>query len=114
MSPPAHPGSVAGIGQVTLALLLVLIAVFVVAVLLKRFRMLAGCSGNIEVLAQTALGQREKAVIIRVGETRLLLGVAAGQVTLLHTLPADALLTPATVSGDRPTFASLLQKSLGR
>jgi flagellar protein FliO/FliZ len=113
----APAGSVAGIGQVTLALLLVLIAVFVVAVLLKRFRMLAGGgSGTIEVLAQTALGQREKAVIVRVGDTRLLLGVAAGQVTLLHTLPADAMITPAATvaNGDRPTFASLLKKSLGR
>jgi flagellar protein FliO/FliZ len=114
----APAGSAAGIGQVTLALLLVLIAVFVVAVLLKRFRMMAGGgSGSIEVLAQAALGQRERAVVVRVGETRLLLGVAAGQVTLLHTLPPDAVLSPgqsAATAGDRSTFSSLLKKSLGR
>ncbi|MGC4028524.1 MAG: flagellar biosynthetic protein FliO [Steroidobacteraceae bacterium] len=110
-------GAVGGIAQVTFALLVVLVAVFVVAVLVRRFHNLAGGgSGGIEVLAQTALGQRERAVIVRVGEARLLLGVTPGQVTLLHTLPADAQL-PGVSSGPesgRPTFAGLLKKSLGR
>jgi len=95
------------------------VAVFVVAVLVRRFRGLAaGSSHGIEVLAQTALGQRERAVIIRVGEARLLLGVTPGQVTLLHALPEQVQL-PGTVEGpgsdpQRPGFAALLRKSLGR
>ncbi len=115
----APAGAVNGIAQVTVALLVVLVAVFIVAVLVRRFRNLAGGGdGGIEVLAQTALGQRERAVIVRVGEARLLLGVTPGQVTLLHTLPADAHL-PGSSSGApdqaaRPSFASLLRKSLGR
>jgi flagellar protein FliO/FliZ len=110
--------SVGGIGQVTFALLLVLVAVFVVAVLVKRLRAVTGGGAHgIEILAQTALGARERAVVIKVGETRLLLGVAPGQVRLLHTLPADAELvsaTAATATRERPSFASLLKKSLGR
>jgi flagellar protein FliO/FliZ len=110
-------GSASGIGQVTLALLAVLVAVFVVAALLKRLRGFAGAGAHgIEVLSQVSLGSRERAVIVRVGAERLLLGVANGNVRLLHTLPAEAPQPPATVSDDnaRPTFASLLKRSLGR
>lgn len=112
----APVGAAGGIAQVTFSLLLVLVAVFVVAVLVKRFRNLAlGGGGEIEVLAQTALGQRERAVIVKVGEARLLLGVTPGQVTLLHTLPPEAQLGgQGPAADDRPTFASLLRKSLGR
>lgn len=108
--------SAGGIGQVTIALLLVLAAVFGVALLMKRLRMATGGGANgIEVLAQASLGAKERAVIIRVGKERLLLGVASGQVSLLQTLPQETLPTPPAAMTDfRPTFASLLKKSLGR
>jgi len=111
-------GNASGIGQVTFALLLVLAAVFAVAWMLKRLRAVTGAGANgIEVLAQTSLGSKERAVIVRVGEERLLLGVASGQVTLLKSLPAQA---PGanpptdTITFQRPNFATLLKKSLGR
>jgi flagellar protein FliO/FliZ len=111
-------GSASGIGQVTFALLLVLAAVFGVALLVKRLRVVTGAGTNgIEVLAQTSLGAKERAVIVRVGGERLLLGVASGQVTLLQTLPPESAATSApgdAAVGQRPTFAALLKKSLGR
>lgn len=111
-------GSASGIGQVTFALLLVLAAVFGVAWMIKRLRAATGAGANgIEVLAQTSLGAKERAVIIRVGGERLLLGVASGQVTLLQTLPPDnstANPPPATITFNKPDFAALLKKSLGR
>ena len=107
-----------GIGQVTLALLLVIAAVFVVAWLARRLRNVgAGGANGIEVLAQTALGAKERAVIVRVGKARLLLGVAAGQVNLLYTLPEGEGETPTATHQPmamRPGFAELLKKSLGR
>ena len=110
-------GTAGGIGQVTVALLLVLAAVFAVAVLIKRLRAVTGAGVNgIEVLAQTSLGSKERAVIVRVGDTRLLLGVASGQVSLLQTLP-EVLNSGAPASSDnsqRSSFAALLKKSLGR
>jgi flagellar protein FliO/FliZ len=110
--------SVSGIGQVTFALLLVLAAVFAVAVLVKRLRAVTGAgSHGIELLSQVSLGAKERAVIVRVGTTRLLLGVASGQVSLLHTLPADATVTDVpsnAVATSRPSFAALFKKSLGR
>jgi flagellar protein FliO/FliZ len=110
-------GGASGIGQVTFALLLVLAAVFGVAWMLKRLRAVTGAGANgIEVLAQTSLGSKERAVIVRVGNERLLLGVASGQVTLLKALPEAPVDNPpaSTITFQKPNFAALLKKSLGR
>jgi len=111
-------GSSAGsIGQVTVALLLVLAVVFALAFALKKMRSVGGGGANgIEVLAQASLGAKERAVLIRVEGSRLLLGVAAGQVNLLQVLPAaPAGAEPATpADAPRPSFGQLLRKSLGR
>ena len=112
-------GSSAGsIGQVTVALLLVLAVVFALAFALKKMRAVGGGGTNgIEVLAQVSLGAKERAVLIRVEGSRLLLGVATGQVNLLQVLPAapaapESATPPADAS--RPSFGQLLRKSLGR
>jgi flagellar protein FliO/FliZ len=111
-------GGASGIGQVTFALLLVLAAVFGVAWMVKRLRAVTGAGANgIEVLAQTSLGAKERAVIVRVGGERLLLGVASGQVTLLKELPPQAPVPNPpgdTITFQKPNFAALLKKSLGR
>ncbi|MEO8308284.1 MAG: flagellar biosynthetic protein FliO [Pseudomonadota bacterium] len=111
-------GSVGGIGKVTLALLLVLLAVFAVAFVLRKLRGFnRGGSADIEVVAQVALGTRERAMIVKVGESRLLLGVAPGRISMLHVLPADTQVPEIAISTGgavaRPTFASLLKKSMG-
>ena len=108
-----------GIGQVTLALLLVLAAVFAAAWLMRRLRGLAsGGTNSIEIISQVALGARERAVIVKVGTAQLLLGVAQGQVSLLHVLPEGTTLPTAPTATDdsaqKPNFAALLKKSLGR
>ncbi len=114
----APAGSASGIGQVTFALLVVLAAVFAAAWMVKRLRAVSGAASGIEVVASAALGAKERAVIVRVGETRLLLGVATGGVTLLHTLPpvdpSAAPIPDSHVLLQRPGFAELLKKSLGR
>lgn len=112
------PGSASGIGQVMLALLVVLLAVFAAAVLFKRLRgFTARGAHGIEVLSQVSLGGKERAVIVRVSGQCLLLGVASGQVTLLQTLPADASSggsDPAPGVAISPRFTDLLRKSLGK
>ncbi len=66
--------------SVTFALLLVLAAVFGVAFLVKRMRMATGAGQQWHrSAAQASLGAKERAVIIRVGNERLLLGVASGR-----------------------------------
>ena len=115
-SAPAASG-VTGIGQVMLALVVVLIAVFVAAVLVKRLRgFTGGGTDGIEVLSQAQVGGKERVVIVRVAGTRLLLGVASGQVNLLQTLPSEPEgATPPTPGlAPTPRFTELLRRSLGR
>jgi flagellar protein FliO/FliZ len=107
------PSSTAGgIGQATLALLLVLAAIFAIAWIARRMRgVVRGGGQGIDVIAQAAVGPRERVVIIRVGETRLLLGVAPGRVTALHQLPADVHLdagNAAPTDGAAPKFPSFV------
>lgn len=116
----AQPGSAGGIGQVMLGLVVVLAAVFGAALLFKRWRgFTAGGSNGIEVLAHASVGSKERVVIVRVAGSRLLLGVATGQVSLLQTLPPEAPATPPegpspSIAPLTPKFAELLRRSLGK
>jgi flagellar protein FliO/FliZ len=129
---PGHPsGATTGgsIGQVTIALAVVLAFVFVAAWALRHLRKLnlAGNAQQLQVLAQVTLGAKERAVLIRVNDMQVLVGVAPGQVTALHTFPAPpaAQANPgeasvaANVGGAAaaatrvPSFQALLKKSLG-
>jgi len=109
--------SAGGLGQVTVALLLVLAAIFGVAWFLRRLRGLSGGAESLQVVAQVALGARERAVVVQVGSQQVLLGVAPGRVNLLQVLPEGTLPAPQPPSASmsvRPDFAALLKKSLGR
>jgi flagellar protein FliO/FliZ len=116
-SAPTATGAT-GVGQVMLALVIVLAAVFAAGLLMKRLRgFTTGGSEGIEVLSQALVGPKERVVIVRVASDRLLLGVASGQVTLLKTLPSEPghapATEPATTSG-KPRFGEMLRRSLGR
>lgn len=71
-------------------LALVLALIFLLGWVVRRFAHLPGGGrGLIRVLGGVTLGSRERAVIVAVGGTRLLLGVAPGQVRTLHVLPPE-------------------------
>lgn len=120
MATAPAPGSAGGIGQVMLALFVVLVAVFAAAFLFKRLRgFTASGAHGIEVLSQASLGGKERVVIVQVTgqRERLLLGVAGGQVTLLQTLPPDAgsdHTVAAATTPQAPRFGELLRRSLGK
>jgi flagellar protein FliO/FliZ len=115
-APSAHAGGLGGLGEVTLALLLVLGAVFALAWLLKRVRGFgARLGGAIEVIAQVPLGHKERAVLLKVGATQILLGVAPGRVNTLYVLPEPLELTrTAATPGDGPAPFRALLRSLGK
>lgn len=107
---------VAGIGQVTLALCIVLGAIFLCAWLARRMRNLgSGRFGAVNVIGEVRLGPKERAVLLQVGTTQLLVGVAPGQVSALHVL-AEPLAAPAPAGPlpGGPSFKSLLRRSLGK
>lgn len=115
----------ASLGKTTLALAVVLAFVFLAAWVLKQTRRLQqGKSGNaIEVVAQVALGAKERAVLLKVGGSHVLVGVTPGQVNALHVLPPgqapvtvdnETASNPDSASGEQPpTFQALLKRSLG-
>lgn len=104
--------------SVTLALLLVLAAIVALAWLARRMRMLGNrAAGALEILASMPLGAKERAVLLKVGDTQLLLGIAPGQVNTLHVLSQPIELgkpAGASRSAERPSFAALLKRSLGK
>jgi flagellar protein FliO/FliZ len=74
------------ISQMALGLLVVLAIIFLLAWLMRRVTGVQNTKGHIKILSAVNVGTRERAVLIEVGEEQLLLGVAAGQVNLLHKL----------------------------
>jgi flagellar protein FliO/FliZ len=74
--------------QVLLGLIAVLAAIAAIAWLLKRFVPgQGGAGGMLRVIGGVMVGPKEKVVLVELGETWLLLGVAAGQVNALHSMP---------------------------
>jgi flagellar protein FliO/FliZ len=102
--------------QVSGALLGIIVLILAAAWVVKR--VMPGAMKNrpvngLAVSASTSLGNRERVVIVNVDDARLVLGVTAQQVTLLHTLPpapVDSKPSPAAV----PEFASLMKNMLKR
>jgi flagellar protein FliO/FliZ len=109
---PPQLFSAAYIAQVLGSLTLVFLAIFLVVFFLRRVNRIGGGPGGaLRVLASASVGQRERVVLIEVGEEQLLIGVAPGNVRALHALqrPVEAPGTrPAQVPAD---FASLLRSA---
>ncbi len=78
-------------------------------------------SGLLKVVTATAVGPRERVVIVEVGSTWLVLGVAPGRVTPLAEVPRQATTNPATNTTNnattaetrRPTAADFLRRAGG-
>lgn len=109
-APPPQLFSAGYIAQVLGSLALVFLGILLVVFFLRRVnRIGGGAGGALRVLASASVGQRERVVLIEVGEQQLLIGVAPGSVRALHTLER-----PVATPGTRPVpapadFASLLR-----
>lgn len=113
-----HAGSVL---EMLLALALVLVAIFALAWLIRRLRSFpGGRSSLLRQIAELPLGDKERAVVVAVGQQYWLLGVAPGRVTLLQPLDPSVIQSPQSGAGavahvDAPvaSFASTLRRSMG-
>jgi flagellar protein FliO/FliZ len=110
-----------GVAEVTLALIVIVALIAGLAWVMKRTRGFgSGGRERIQVLGDRSLGQKERCVLVRVGETDILIGVAAGSVRTLHVFPAGASTEappespPPTTGGKTPNFKDLLMRSLGK
>jgi flagellar protein FliO/FliZ len=116
-APPAAAAPAISAGsvlQVVLGLVAVLGMVGAAAWLLRRFSSLRGtASGMIRVVGGAAVGQRERIVLVEIGDTWLLVGVAPGQVRNLHTMPRAQSAIGTAVRGAAPAepgFATWLRR----
>ncbi|MFZ3160554.1 MAG: flagellar biosynthetic protein FliO [Rhodoferax sp.] len=87
---PVRAYGATGMLQAGLGLALVLALIFLLAWAARRLGLQPpGSSRLLKVVASAMVGQRERVVVVEIGHTWLVLGVAAGQVRALHTLPAE-------------------------
>jgi len=83
----SDPISTSSIFQLILMLLLVVGLILFAAWFFRRMGQFGGANSQvIRYLGGISVGQRERVVLIEVGETQLLIGVAPGRVEKLHTL----------------------------
>jgi len=118
-STAAHAGAGGGALEITLALLLIVALIAGLAWFTRRMRggFARGSAARIQILSAQALGPKERAVLVRVGDTDILVGVAASAVNTLHVFPAGAnTAAPAPVAAgpEMHNFKNLLLKALGK
>jgi flagellar protein FliO/FliZ len=82
---------------VFLSLFLILGGFILVALLLRRYLPGAGRQGVVKLVGSTAVGARERVVVVEIDDAWLVLGVGAGQVTLLDKRAKPA--KPVSVEG---------------
>ncbi len=105
--------------QVILGLGLVLAVMAGSAWLLRRFGGLQRRpGGGIKVIGSSAVGQRERVVLVEVADTWLVIGVAPGHVTALHSMPKGEITNgPADNAGVASTdnhFSAWFRKTMAK
>jgi len=105
------PVSFGALGQLLLGLILVVGVILLLAWLLRRVNGIPAQGQGMKVLAALPLGQRERAVLVQIGQEQLLLGVAPGRVSLLARFD-EPVVDSAELRG--AAFAERLQQVLGR
>ena len=111
-----HAAQSPGLGGALLALIAVLVLIVGLAWLLKRLPA-AGLrnSEQLRVVSSLGIGQRERLVVVQVGDQQLLLGITAHAINTLHTLAEPlpvATARTATSPTQLPAFAQLLISNL--
>ena len=121
-SPAAEPVrsfAAAGLLQAGLGLAVVIGLIFLLAWVARRFGLQSPGNGKLlKVVSSAMVGQRERVVVVEIGDAWLVLGVAAGQVRALHTLPAGQLpaapATPLAAFAGTSAFSQKLVDSMAR
>lgn len=91
--------------QVIGSFVVVILLLVAVLVMLKRFNGVSGSiSGDMRVVSSVSVGQRERAVLLQVGEQQILVGVGPGSVRTLHVFEEPAIEVAAQ---NTPSFAEV-------
>ncbi|VAW87510.1 Flagellar biosynthesis protein FliO [hydrothermal vent metagenome] len=101
--------------QVSIGLAIVLAAIFALAWFVKRVvKVNTAIGGAFKVISILSVGQREKVVLVQLGERQMVLGVAPGSVRLLQIL--DEPIEAPSLDKEPPSgsFADRLQATLNQ
>ncbi len=109
-----EPLGASSLGKMVLGLSVVVFLIVGMAWVMRRMGGIPGSgSGGLRVLGGLSMGTRERVVLIQVGETQLLLGVAPGRVQTLHVLDQPIVMPEAGKPGMN-NFAANLSAALQR
>lgn len=100
--------------QVLTGLISVILIIFLLSLLLKKFNIVpGGSSGIIKVVSGLALNSKDRLMLVQVGEEQILLSVTPGNISKLHKLETPVVLDdlPQNKSGNK-NFSSLLKTAL--
>lgn len=100
------------LAQMTFSLLLVLGLIFALAWVLRRVQgVRPGGAANLKVNAGIQVGAKERVLMVQAGEVHLLIGVAPGQVNVLHRFEQAPQF--GNTQPQMPAFAEALKRALG-
>jgi flagellar protein FliO/FliZ len=112
MVQPASPLSVGSVAQLAMSLAAIVALILAVSWVMKRLKLgsVRG-RGEIAIIDQLALGPRDRIVLVRVGDSQLLIGVGAGGMVGLTPL-----VTPIAIKSppDSGAFADRLREFMKR
>lgn len=98
--------------QVVGSFVVVILLLVAVLVMLKRFNGVStSMGGDMRVVSSVGVGQRERAVLVQVGEQQFLLGVGPGNVRTLHIFDEPAV---TSTSSSTPNFSDVWKMATGK
>lgn len=108
-TPPPPIVSIESMLQLSAGLLVVLVFIALIAWLFKKIGFHpANRTGLLKIISSTSVGQKERIVLAEIGDTWLVLGVAPGQVNLLHQMDKKTL--PITETAEPPPASPFTEK----
>jgi flagellar protein FliO/FliZ len=109
----ASPLSVGSLTQLTLSLIAIVAMIFAISWAMKRLKLAGprGGGGDLAVLEELCVGQRDRILLIRVGDAQVLVGIGASGV-----VPLTPLATPIALTGAAPSspFGDRLRELMRR
>lgn|GEM_PF-1642681 len=118
--PPVRPDTLVSpesMVQMIVALIVVVLIIFGLSVLIKRFSLVPGSSsGMIKILGGLPLNNKDRLLLVQVGDEQILISASPGRIAKVHDLrdPVDPDKFRVTGKPDGKSFNSLLNQVLNK